>query len=41
MRVYYDKDCDLSLIQAKQVAIVAMARRATPTPTISRSPAST
>ena len=22
MRVYYDKDCDLSLVQAKKVAIV-------------------
>ncbi len=32
MRVFYDKDCDLSIIQGKKVAIIATAPRATPMP---------
>ena len=32
MKVYYDKDADLSLIKGKTVAIMATARKAMPTP---------
>ena len=31
MQVYYDKDCDLSIIQGKKVAILGFGFRATPT----------
>lgn len=32
MRVFYDKDCDLSIIQGKKVAIIGYGPRATPMP---------
>jgi len=31
MKVYYDKDCDLSLIKGKTVAIIGYGSRAMPT----------
>jgi len=40
MKVYYDKDADLSLIKGRKVTIVATARRAMPTPRTSRIQAS-
>lgn len=33
MKVYYEKDCDLSLIKKKKVAIVGYGSQGTPTPT--------
>lgn len=32
MRVFYDKDCDLSIIQGKKVAIIGYGSQATPMP---------
>lgn len=32
MQVYYDKDCDLSIIQGKKVAIIGYGSQGTPTP---------
>lgn len=29
MQVYYDKDCDLSIIQGKKVAVIGFGSRAT------------
>ena len=31
MKVYYDKDCDLSLIKGKMVAIIGYGSQGTPT----------
>ena len=31
MKVFYDKDCDLSLIKGKTVAIIGYGSQATPT----------
>ncbi len=33
MRVYYDRDSDVNLIKSKKLLLLAMAVRATPTPT--------
>ena len=31
-KMYYEKDCDLSYLNGKKIAIIATALRATPTP---------
>ena len=38
MKVYYDKDCDLSIIQGKKVAIIGYGSQGTPRRATSRTP---
>ncbi len=40
MNIYYDKDADISIIRGLKVPLSVTARRAMPTPTTSRNPAS-